>query len=174
MLEKLESPSLSMPFDPAKLAVEYYFGDLQYWKLPQIAADALQLGYDGPALRRLAGLANRIGSEIRADDVRAKEIDSAFHEMGVNAPITKDKARMVLAIESANRALKGESNVFDEATHIRIHLCELGDPPDALRRVVNLSKEAKNAPRSQWGRIEADLKNAFTDFLNCQQAHGAG
>lgn len=83
-----------MPFDPAKLAVEYYFGDLQYWKLPQIAADALQLGYDGPTLRRLAGLANRIGSEIRADDVRANEIDSAFREMDVNAPITKDKARI--------------------------------------------------------------------------------
>jgi hypothetical protein len=135
-----------MPFDPAKLAVEYYFGDLQYWKLPRIAADALQLGYDGPALRRLAGLANRIGSEIRADDIRANEIDSAFREMGVNAPITKEEARMVLAIESANRALNGGSNVFDE--------------------------EAKNAPRPQWGRIETDLKNAFTDFLSRQKARG--
>jgi hypothetical protein len=156
-----------MPFDPAKLAVEYYFGDLQYWKLPQTAADALELGYDGPALRRLAGLANRIRKEIRADDVRANEIDSAFREMGVNAPITKDKARMLLAVESANRALNGVSNVFDEATHVRIHLCELGDPPQALSRVVNLSEEAENAPRSQWGRIETDLKNAFLDFLNC-------
>lgn len=155
-----------MPFDPAKLAVQYYFGDLQYWKLPQIAADALQLGYDGPALRSLAELVNRRGSEIQADDIAANQIDSAFREMRVNAPISKERARMVLAIESANRALNGGSNVFDEATHVRIHLCELGDPPDALRRVVNLSKEAKNAPRSQWGRIEADLKNAFTDFLN--------
>jgi hypothetical protein len=161
-----------MHFDPAKLAVEYYFGDLQYWKLPPIAADALELGYDGPALRKLAGLANRIGSEIRADDLRANEIDSAFREMGVNAPITKDKARMVLAIESANRALNGVSNVFDEATHVRIHLCELSDPPEALSRVVNLSEEADNAPRSEWGRIEADLKTAFSDFLDCQKAQG--
>ena len=163
-----------MPFDPAKLAVEYYFGDLQYWKLPPIAADALQLGYDGPALRRLAGLANRIRKEIREDDVRANEIDSVFREMGVNAPITKDKARMVLAVESANRALNGVSNVFNEATHVRIHLCEFDDPPEVLRRVVNLSKEAENAPRSQWGRIEADLKSAFKDFLNCHEAQGAG
>lgn len=163
-----------MPFDPAKLAVEYYFGDLQYWKLPPIAADALQLGYDGSALRKLAGLANRTRKEIREVDVRANEIDSAFREMGVNAPITKDKARMVLAIESANRALNGVSNVFDEATHVRIHLCELDDPPEALRRVVNLSKEAENAPRSQWGRIEADLKSAFKDFLNCHEAQGPG
>jgi hypothetical protein len=161
-----------MPFDPAKLAVEYYFGDLQYWKLPPIAADALQLGYDGSALRRLAGLANRIGSGIRADDVQANEIDSAFREMGVNAPITKDKARMILAIESANRAVNGVANVFDEATHVRIHLCELGGPPEALSRVVNLSEEAENAPRSQWSRLEADLKNAFLDFLNCQKAQG--
>jgi hypothetical protein len=29
--------------------VLYYFGDLQYWKLPQIAADALEQGHDGDA-----------------------------------------------------------------------------------------------------------------------------
>ncbi len=161
-----------MPFDPAKFAVEYYFGDLQYWKLPRIANDALEHGHDGPALRRIAGLADRSGSDIREDDIRTDEIDSAFREMGVDAPITKEKARVALAIESAHRALSGGSSVFDEAAQIRIHLCELSDPPDALWSVVNLSKEAKNAPPSQWNRIETGLKNAFTDFLNCKKAQG--
>lgn len=45
----------------------------------------------------------------------ADEIDSAFLEMGVTAPITRDEARLILAIESASRALDGRSNVFDEA-----------------------------------------------------------
>jgi hypothetical protein len=38
--------------DPYRIAVLYYFGELQYWKLPGIAADALEKGHDGPALRR--------------------------------------------------------------------------------------------------------------------------
>jgi hypothetical protein len=33
-----------MHFNPEKIAVEYYFGDLQYWKLPQIALAALEQG----------------------------------------------------------------------------------------------------------------------------------
>src|SRR5581483_976539 len=104
-----------MPIDGEQLAIQYYFGDLQYWKLPRIAADALEEGYDGPALRRLAGLAVQSSSVIRAEDIGANEVDSAFCEMGVNAPITKNQARLILATESAQKALFGPSNVFDEA-----------------------------------------------------------
>jgi hypothetical protein len=158
-----------MRIDPKKLAVDYYFGDLQYWKLPRLAADALEEGYDGPALRKLAWLANLSSHDIRAENIGASEIDAAFREMGVNAPVAKDAARLALAIESANRVLNGQSNVFDEATHVRIHLCELSEPPESLRRIVSLSKEAKNAPRSEWSRIEADLNHAFSDFLTGQR-----
>ena len=160
-----------MRLDPGKLAVEYYFGDLQYWKLPKLACDALEAGWDGPALRRLAGLATRSDREILEEDLRADEIDSAFREMGVDAPISKDEARLILAVESASRAMDGRSNVFDEATHVRIHLCWFSDPPDLLSRIVKLSEEAKHAPRSQWARIEADLKNAFADLLMFKKVH---
>jgi hypothetical protein len=153
-----------MRINPKRLAVEYYFGDLQYWKLPRIAADALEEGYDGPASRSLAGMLNPVESDMRTD-----EIARAFREMGVDAPISKENARLALAIESVQKALNGQSNVFDEATYIRISLCELSDPPDTLRSIVNLSREAKNAPRYRWSRIESDLKDAFSDFLMCQK-----
>ena len=65
--------------------------------------------------------------------------------MGVAAPIAKDEARLILVIESAQKALDGRSNPLDEATHVRVHLCELTDPPDVLKCVVSLSNEAKNA-----------------------------
>ncbi len=159
-----EGVQRAMRLDPNKIAVDYYFGDLQYWKLPRIAANALEEGYDGPALRKLAGLANPVESDFRSD-----EIDSAFRELGVDAPISKDMARMALAVESAHRVLDGGSNVFDEATHIRIHLCGFADPPIALKRVVDLSNEAGNAPRSLWSRIEAHLRGAFADLLMRQQ-----
>ena len=86
-------------FDPKALAVQYYFGDLQYWKLPGIAIEALEHGFDGPALRRPSRLVNPVQS-----DIRQEEIDSAFCEMGVNAPIPKSEARLALARGSAGIA----------------------------------------------------------------------
>lgn len=159
-----------MSIDPKRIAVEYYFGDLQYWKLPGIAANAIEEGYDGPALRRLAGLVTLSPGDIRAEDIHESEIDSAFREMGVDAPISKSASLMILAMECAAKALDGRSNAFDAGTYIRIHLCKLSEPPILLSRIVQLSAEARNAPRSEWGRIETDLKSAFAEFLHCGEA----
>jgi len=43
-----------------------------------------------------------------------------------------ENARLLLAIESAQKALTGRSNVFDEVTYIRVSRCELCDPRDTL------------------------------------------
>jgi hypothetical protein len=64
--------------NPRKLAVLYYFGDLAYWKLPEIAGEALVGGFDGVALRKLAGLTNVVESDLIPTD-----IDAAFKEMGI-------------------------------------------------------------------------------------------
>lgn len=56
-----------MPVDRERLAVRYYFGELQYWELPP------------------------------------------------------------------QKALHGPSHLFDEATHVRVHLCGLSEPPESLR-----------------------------------------
>jgi hypothetical protein len=147
-------------FDPNKLAVLYYFGDLGYWQLPAISADALEHGFDGRFLRRLAGMVNPVAS-----DIRPEEIDSAFREMGIDAPIPKEKARLALATEAVQRAISGESNLFNEATHIRIHICEWRNAPTELRPIVELSAESEHAPRWKWKRLEEDLRNAMADFL---------
>ena len=57
-----------------------------------------------------------------ASDIRPEEIQSALREMGVAAPLPRGEARIALATEAARRAISGESNVFNEATHIRIHM----------------------------------------------------
>jgi hypothetical protein len=150
----------SVRFDPQKLAVLYYFGGLSYWQLPAISMDALERGFDGPALRRLAGLIKPVES-----DIRPEMIASAFREMGVAAPIPKDEARLTLAVEAARRAISGESNVFDEATHIQIYLCDWNDAPPELSPIVALSKESKCAPRRKWKKFEQDLRKAMSDFL---------
>ena len=45
-------------FGPQAIAVEYYFGDLSYWQLPAICIQAMEHGFDGRALRAIAGLVN--------------------------------------------------------------------------------------------------------------------
>ena len=41
----MEKPPVN--FDPNAIAIQYYFGDLQYWKLPGICIEALEHGFDG-------------------------------------------------------------------------------------------------------------------------------
>jgi hypothetical protein len=43
-------------FNPDLFVAKWYCGSVYIENLPQFAADALEAGYDGPALRRLAGL----------------------------------------------------------------------------------------------------------------------
>lgn len=43
-------------FNPDMFVAKWYCGRVQPEDMPQFAADALEAGYDGPALRRLAGL----------------------------------------------------------------------------------------------------------------------
>lgn len=151
-------------FDPQAIAVRYYFGDLSYWQLPEICIEALERGFDGRALRIIAGLLNPV-----ARDIRQEEIDSAFRDMGVNAPIPKEEARLALAVEAARRALSGESNVFDMAMHIWIHICEVSQVPPELQAIVALSDESEHAPRSKWEYLEKQLHAAMSDFLRTQR-----
>jgi hypothetical protein len=155
-------------FAPQAIAVEYYFGDLRYWQLPGICVQALEHDFDGSALRVIAGLVNR-GRLLTETDIRPDEIDSAFREMGVNAPIPKDEARLALAVNAVRRALSGESNVFNEATHIRIHLCHWDQVPSELQPIVALSAESEHAARSKWNVLEEHLREAMAKFLNVQE-----
>ena len=142
----------------------YYFGDLSYSELPNVCVEALENGFDGRALRRLAGLVNSV-----ARDMKAHEIDLAFCELGVNAPIPKDEARLFLAAEAARKAVVGESNVFDAATHIRIHICGWKNLPPELRQIVDLSEQSEHAPRLRWKPLEKQLHAAMVEFLRARE-----
>jgi hypothetical protein len=102
-------------------------------------------------------------------DIRQEEIDAAFREMGVDAPIPKDEARLVLATDAAKRVLAGETNILNEATHIRIHLCGLHEAPLELQHIVALADRLDRAPSWQWGRLERQLSVAMTQFLHTRK-----
>ena len=113
------------------------------------------------ALRKLAGLHNVVES-----DPLCEEIDSAFQEMGLLAPISKTEAALILATEAAKTIVDGGGSVFDVATHIRIHLCGRENSIPELRRIVELSSQAEHAPRRRWEALEEDLRAALSLFLS--------
>ena len=89
--------------------------------------------------------------------------------MGVNAPIPKDEARLALATNAVRRALSGESNVFDEATHILVHLCNWNEAPLELRPIDKLSARSGHAPPSEWNLLEERLRGAMSNFLKARK-----
>ena len=113
---------------------------------------------DSPLLKGL--------KDIVESDLPSGAIGSAFREMGVAAPIPKAEAALALATEAVRRVIDGDGNVFDVATHIQIHLCGLESPMPQLRRIAELSVEAKHAPRYRWNALEEDLRAAMSSFLS--------
>jgi len=153
-----------MVFSPTLTAARWYFGELAHEDLPSIAIQALELGHDGPMLRRLAGL-----TKPTSRDVRTAEVDSAFREMGISAPLEKREAQVILATEVARAVASGLQNPFDAATHIDIYICGWEDHSSELARIATLSKEARRAPRQQWQRLEKEIRAAFTSLLQSRE-----
>ena len=117
--------------------------------------EALEKGYGGNVLRRLAGLANPIQGEIRLE-----EIDSAFREMGVAAPIAKDRARLIFAAELADRTIRGLSNVFD-----RSHGLDMDRPIAAnCASIRRRRRHTKAGDRSAPGEIVPEGASMLKDL----------
>ncbi len=89
--------------------------------------------------------------------------------MGVDAPISKAEARLTLAEECANNALRGDWNIFDEATRIRIYVCELEAPPPELAHIERLSEKADRCSQSEWDQLEVELRDAMTQFVDSRR-----
>ena len=143
-------------FDPVRYAVRWYFRELSHEDLPAICIEGLEHGYDGPMLRRLAGLV-----KPTSRDVTDVQVARAFREMGIAAPVSERDCQLFLAIETAQAAAAGTQNPFDAATHIRIGICNFKPEPAELAEIVRLSEESEHAPRWNWGQLEKGLRREF-------------
>jgi hypothetical protein len=115
-------------------------------------------------LRRLAGLVKPTSREVRVE-----EIDGAFRELGIAAPLTIREAQLILATETARAAASGQKNPFDAATHIRIGICRFKEEPPELANIVRLSEKAERAPRPLWGKLKKEIRAALSEFLGARE-----
>jgi hypothetical protein len=112
---------------------QFTLGKLPYSDLPDVARDALELGIDGPAIRRLASLHKP--SYFGVGDL----FDRALREMGIEQWSKRDAA-VFLAREIGRDILAGKKEPLGGAEEIW-ELCVAADYPKELTIFGELDQE---------------------------------
>ncbi|HEY6969785.1 MAG TPA: hypothetical protein VJA94_11315 [Candidatus Angelobacter sp.] len=90
-----------MSFNAKAFAARWYASLLFPEDVPEFAADALEAGFDGPALRRLAGLIRPTSVDIYP------WIDAALKEIGQVEPLSTEAALIEVGRDVARRIVNG-------------------------------------------------------------------
>ncbi len=141
-----------MPFDPNLFVAEWYCGLNLPEDMPAFAADALEAGFDGPALRRLAGLV-----KPTSWDVGNLFLD-AIDEIGVIEVRNREQAIFRLAKVVAKKILDGSMDALEGAQRLSRYAMEAGYP-DGLAEFDQLADE----PR--WGEYARSQDLVRADII---------
>ncbi len=99
----------------------WVLGHIPSAEVPRIAGEALEAGFDTPALRQLAGEKNPIMSDV------GPVFERAFKELG-KEPLARESAGQVIARWWARSILRGDSTPYEGAKAIWSEVCDpLGD-----------------------------------------------
>ncbi|HKV94947.1 MAG TPA: hypothetical protein VJW20_20545 [Candidatus Angelobacter sp.] len=90
--------------------------------MPQFAADALEAGYDGPALRRLAGLVRPTAGDV------GSLFESALREIGTVKIQSEEQAHIFLSRQTAIDIVEGRIEPLRGAEILARHAMVLGYP----------------------------------------------
>lgn len=108
---ELTSTGKHVNFSAERVAARWYSGLLKKEDLPELARDALEAGFDGRSLRRIAGLELNDLTDID------KFIDAALGEMGV-PKLTKRAALLKVAKETFEQTVAGARNPYEGAREV--------------------------------------------------------
>ncbi len=104
---------------------QFALGRLAYADLPDVAVNALELGYDGSAIRRLASFVKPSYFDLGDPPERA------LAEMGI-AGLSKQEASIFLAKQTAKEILSGEKEPLSGAYEIWLLCFEAGCPNELV------------------------------------------
>jgi hypothetical protein len=74
--------------DPHLTAAEWYLGSFDPERLPEMAREAIELGFDGKNLAQMATLVKPTKQDVES------LVDGALRELGVNAPLSTEEAAL--------------------------------------------------------------------------------
>jgi len=144
--------SKAMPFDPNLFVAGWYCGLSLPEDMPAFAADALEAGFDGPALRRLAGLVKPTSRDV------GNLFLNAIDEIGVIEVRNREQAIFRLAKVVAEKILDGSMDALEGAQRLSRYAMEAGYP-DGLAEFDQLADE----PR--WGEYARSQDLVRADII---------
>jgi hypothetical protein len=101
-----------LPFSPQLVHARWAFGLLPNEELPRFAQDALEIGYDGKYIRRIAGLIEPNWFDLQP------LITGFFAELGIEANLAQEQAGRVLAHLIAQAIVEGQVRPYEGARFI--------------------------------------------------------
>jgi hypothetical protein len=123
-----------MSFDPNLFVAKCHCGLVGPEDMPGFAADALEAGFDGPALRRLAGLVKPSSSDVGG------LFDRAIDEIGTVEIRSKEQAIFKLARILAKTIVDGQVDPILGARGLASYALQAGYP-DGLAQFDQLADE---------------------------------
>ncbi|HEY6304975.1 MAG TPA: hypothetical protein VI488_00790 [Candidatus Angelobacter sp.] len=111
-----------MSFDPNLFVAKWYCGLVLPEDIPSFAADAPEAGFDGPALRRLAGLVKPTSLDV------GNLFDRLLDEIGGVEVRSRTQAIFKLAKILAQAIVDGKIDPFDGARKLSRYALEAGYP----------------------------------------------
>src|SRR4051812_37088501 len=102
----------ALPFSPQLIQSRWILNKLPAEELPVLAQDALEHGYDGENIRRIAGL-------IKPDTFDLQPLMAGFLiELGATTQATKEEAALSLARSVAQAILEKKVGAYEGARFI--------------------------------------------------------
>jgi hypothetical protein len=153
-------------FSPRLIQARWTLGKLASEDMPGLAQDALTSGYDGPAIRRLAGLLNPVKTDVEP------QLSGFFGELGQPENLSQEQAAIVLACFVADAIVEGRETPYEGARCIWWEIANSVVPvPDRLLSFVGEASEYEDcSPYDERGKrwreeIEQQIKRDAHELL---------
>lgn len=139
-------------FNPDLFVAKWYCSFVFPEDMPQFAADALEAGCDGPALRRLAGMVKPTSVDI------GDLFKQSLTEIGTVTIHNQEEAAILLARMTARDIVKGQMDPI-AGCNLLAWLAQALDYPPYLYRFYGL------ADLPQWGEYAPPRAQLIKDII---------
>jgi hypothetical protein len=144
-----------VPFDSQLVEAKLALGIISPDEMPPLAWDALEAGFDGPSIRRLAALIKPTGWET--DPI----IPAFMAEAGMKS-ISREEGSIRVAVQLARRILREELDPLAYSRDFEL-LWIRADYPTAIQEVGSLDDQ--KAVAKYMGQSEAELREYAQSVL---------
>ena len=129
--------------------------------MPAVAADLLELGFDTPSLRRLAG-----ETQVTNSGEIEPLVGRMFRELDVTYPLGERKARLIMSRQIAREVIAGIRNAWQAASHLEIVIWNRIPETPELEMIFSISDELDwdSSDRRPVAELDAALLKAFAQL----------